>query len=61
MEKKIRTVRTDENPPSEKETGVNAPTDPENPLLEDEEPGLVSDDEPTPKPPNEIPPPGEGP
>ena len=50
-----------EFPLPEKPPEVDTPSDPEEPLIPEEEPDMLPEEEPFETPPYEVPPPGEGP
>ena len=48
-------------PSKEKPLDVKLPPDPEDPIIPDEDPDIILDEDLTETPPYELPPPGEGP
>ena len=61
MQKNKMTIKLPEVKPPEKTVEVPEPIDPEEPLLPDEGPDVIPDEEPFETPPYEVPPPAEGP
>ncbi len=61
MDKKKKTDKPHVVPGPVKEPDTGPPADPEEPLLTDEDPDIIPDEETAETPPYEAPPPGEGP
>lgn len=61
MPKKIQPAKPFEIPPPEKNPEINLPVDPEEPIIPEEDPDIIPDENPFETPPYEIPPPAEGP
>ncbi len=61
LKKKKKIDTPAEIPKPKKEPDVAAPIDPEQPLLPEEDPGIIPEENPFETPPFEIPAPGEGP
>jgi hypothetical protein len=60
MAKKIKPGKP-EIPSPEKHPEIDPPFDPEEPIIPEEAPDIIPDEDPFETPPHEIPPPGEGP
>jgi hypothetical protein len=61
MQKSKTPSKSPEVEPPEKTVEVPKPIDPEEPLLPDEDPDIIPEEEPFENPPYEVPPPAEGP
>lgn len=61
MQKNKLPIKLPEVNPPEKTIEVPKPSDPEEPLLPDENPDVIPEEEPFSTPPYEVPPPAEGP
>ena len=61
MQKSKTPIKLPEVEPPEKTVEVPKTTDPEEPLIPDEDPDTIPEEEPFETPPYEVPPPGEGP
>ena len=61
MQKSKTPIKLPEIEPPEKTVEVPNPIDPEEPLLPNEDPDIIPEEEPFETPPYEVPPPAEGP
>lgn len=61
MPKKKDPGKPFEIPSPGKQPEIMPPADPEEPIIPGEDPDIIPDEDPFETPPNEIPPPGEGP
>jgi hypothetical protein len=60
MEKKKKTGKSSKTPSPEKHPEIEPP-DPEEPIVTEEDPEIIPDEDPDETPPYKTPPPGEGP
>lgn len=61
MPKKIEPGTPIERPAPGKQPEIQEPVDPEQPVIPQEDPDIIPDEDPYENPPNEMPPPAEGP